>query len=53
LLKAKGQQPIPPPPPKVAINEKSLGPGAGFNRPGGPGASRVNVNLPADFRLLR
>jgi hypothetical protein len=52
LLKAKGQQPIPPPPPKVAINEKSLGPGAGFNRPGGPGASRVNVNLPADFRLL-
>jgi len=42
-LKTKGQQPIPPPPAKVGVNEKAL-------NSGGPG---VNANVPADFRLLR
>jgi hypothetical protein len=42
-LKSKGQQPVPPPPAKVGVNKKALS-------SGGPG---VNVNLPADFRLLR
>jgi photosystem II stability/assembly factor-like uncharacterized protein len=41
-LKAKGQQPIPPPP-KVAVDKNALG----------SGDSSAGVNLPADFRLLR
>jgi photosystem II stability/assembly factor-like uncharacterized protein len=51
-LKAKGQQSIPPPPPKVALNENGLGSGVGLNRSGDPGAPGVNVRLPAGFRLL-
>jgi photosystem II stability/assembly factor-like uncharacterized protein len=42
-LKAKGQQPIPLPSPKVAVTEQALS----------SGGSSINVNLPADFRLLR
>src|SRR5205814_598424 len=38
-LKSKGQQPIPPPPTKVGVNEKALS-------SGGPG---VNANVPAGF----
>jgi hypothetical protein len=41
-LKAKGQQPIPPPTTKVAVDGEGLG-------SGGPGVN----NLPPDFRLLR
>jgi hypothetical protein len=51
-LKAKGQQSIPPPPPKVALNENGLGSGVGLNRSGDPEAPGVNVRLPAGFRLL-
>jgi hypothetical protein len=40
-LKAKGQQPIEPPPAKITANEKTPG----------SGGSGVNVNLPAGFRL--
>ena len=42
LLKAKGQQPIPPPTTKVAVDGEALS-------SGGPGVN----NLPPDFRLLR
>jgi photosystem II stability/assembly factor-like uncharacterized protein len=52
-LKAKGQQSIPPPPPKIALNENGLGSGMGLNRSGDPEAPGVNVGLPAGFRLLR
>jgi len=41
-LKAKGQQPIPPPTTKVAVDGEALS-------PGGPGVN----NLPTDFHLLR
>jgi hypothetical protein len=41
-LKAKGQQPIPPPTTKVAVDGETLS-------SGGPGVN----NLPPDFRLLR
>ena len=51
-LKAKGQQSVPPPPPKVALNENGLGSGVGLNRSGDPEAPGVNVRLPAGFRLL-
>jgi len=51
-LKAKGQQSIPPPPPKVALNENGLGSGVGLNRSGDREAPDVNVRLPAGFRLL-
>jgi hypothetical protein len=52
-LKAKGRQSIPPPPPKVALNENGLGSGAGLNRSGDPKAPGVSLGLPAGFRLLR
>ena len=52
LLKAKDQQSISPPPPKVAFNENGLGSGVGLNRSGDPEAPGVNVGLPAGFRLL-
>ena len=51
-LKAKGQQPIPDPPPKIAVNDTSSTPGAAINRlidADAPGASI----LPAGFRLLQ
>jgi len=51
LLKTKGQQPIPAPPPKIAVNDTSSTPGAAINRvidADAPGASI----LPVDFRLL-
>jgi len=51
-LKAKGQQSIPPPPPKVALNENGLGSGVSLNRSGDPEAPGVYVRLPAGFRLL-
>jgi len=50
-LKVKGQQPIPVPPPKIAVNDTSSTPGAAINRlidADAPGASI----LPVDFRLL-
>jgi photosystem II stability/assembly factor-like uncharacterized protein len=51
-LKSKGQQPIPPPPAKVAVNDTALGSGGGSNRSGDPDAPGARVFLPADFRLL-
>ena len=51
-LKAKGQQPIPAPPPKIAVIDTSSPPGAAINRvidTDAPGATL----LPADFRVLR
>jgi len=43
-LKAKGQQPIPPPPTNVAANDAVRSPG---------GASAVSAPLPVDFRLCQ
>jgi hypothetical protein len=45
-LKSKGQQPISPPPAKVAVNDTALGSGGGSTRPG------ASTLLPANFRLL-
>src|SRR6266508_2142770 len=44
-LKAKGQQPIPPPPAKVAVNDVTRG---GWDR-----APATTALLPADFRLCQ
>ena len=51
-LKAKGAQPIPPPPAKVAINDAALSSGGGSNQPGDPDAPVASALLPANFRLL-
>jgi photosystem II stability/assembly factor-like uncharacterized protein len=51
-LKAKGQQPIPAPPNKVAVNDTAFGSGAGFNGAGHPDAIGATNLLPTDFRLL-
>jgi len=51
-LKARSQQPVAPPPAKVAYNEDRFGHGGNANRPGDrdePGSSGI---VPADFRLL-
>jgi photosystem II stability/assembly factor-like uncharacterized protein len=52
LLKAKGQQSIPPPPSKIALDENGLGSGVGLNRSRDPEGPGVNMGLPAGFRLL-
>jgi len=51
-LKAKGQQPIPPPPPKIAVNDTAFGSGAGFDGAGHLDAIGAANLLPANFRLL-
>ncbi len=51
-FKAKGQQPIAPPPNKVAVNDTALGSGAEFNGAGHLDAIRATNLLPTDFRLL-
>jgi hypothetical protein len=50
-LKAKGQQPIPPPAAKVAVNEAAHAAGQGSNRPADLDASVTSGLLPANFRL--
>jgi hypothetical protein len=51
-LKAKGQQPITPPPDKVAVNNTAFGSGAPFAGAGDSGATGTANLIPADFRLL-
>jgi photosystem II stability/assembly factor-like uncharacterized protein len=51
-LKAKGQQPITPPPAKVAVNDAAFSFSGDFNRSGNPDVIGVSPLLPADFRLL-
>jgi hypothetical protein len=51
-LKAKGAQPILPPPAKVAVNDTALSSGGGSNQSGDPGAPVASALLPASFRLL-
>jgi photosystem II stability/assembly factor-like uncharacterized protein len=51
-LKAKGQQPIPPPPAKVAINDSERRSGGPLNGSADPDMPGVAVSLPAEFRLL-
>jgi photosystem II stability/assembly factor-like uncharacterized protein len=51
-LKAKGAQPIPPPPAKVAVNDTGLSSGGGSNQSGDPDAPVASALLPANFRLL-
>jgi hypothetical protein len=50
-LKSKGQQPIPPPPAKVALNEAAHSSGGTFQRSIDPDASVTGAMLPANFRL--
>src|SRR6266487_3786790 len=50
-LKAKGQQPISPPPAKVAVNDTGLSSG-GSNRSGDPDAPGARTFVPADISLL-
>jgi hypothetical protein len=52
MLKAKAQQPIPPPPAKVAINDSERRSGGRLNGSADPDMPGVAVSLPADFRLL-
>ena len=51
-LKAKGAQPISPPPTKVAVNDTGLSSGGGSNQSGDPDAPVASALLPANFRLL-
>jgi photosystem II stability/assembly factor-like uncharacterized protein len=51
-LKGKGEQPIPAPPTKVAVNDATLGSGAGRTGAGDPDAIGATNLLPTDFRLL-
>jgi hypothetical protein len=51
-LKAKGQQPITPPPDKVAVNDTVFGSGAPFAGARDSGATGTANLIPADFRLL-
>ncbi|HEY8649354.1 MAG TPA: hypothetical protein VIL70_00410, partial [Chthoniobacterales bacterium] len=51
-LKAKGQQPIPPPPAKVAINDTERRSGRPLDGSANRDMPGVAVSLPADFRLL-
>ena len=51
-LKAKGQQPISPPPAKVAVNDTALSSGGGSNRSGDPDAPGARTFVPADVSLL-
>jgi photosystem II stability/assembly factor-like uncharacterized protein len=52
-LKAKGQQPIPPPPAKVAIKNVELRSGGPLNGSSDRDMPGVAVSLPTNFRLLR
>src|SRR5207249_11347521 len=51
-LKTKGQQPIPPPPAKVAVDDTALSSGGGSNRSGDPDAPGARTFVPADVSLL-
>ncbi len=51
-LKAKGQQPIPPPPAKVAINGSERRSGGPLNGSADPDLPGVAISLPTDFLLL-
>jgi len=51
-LKAKGQQPISPPPAKVAVFDTALSSGGGSNRSGDPDAPGARTFVPADISLL-
>jgi len=50
-LKTKGQQPISPPPAKVAGNETALGSGGGVGRAVGREAPGLDASVPDNFRL--
>ena len=51
-LKTKGQQPISPPPAKVAVNDTALGSGGGVGRAVGREAPGLDASLPDNFLLL-
>lgn len=51
-LKAKGQQPVLPPPASVATNARNLGTGGSLNGSIDQDRSGLAVALPANFRLL-
>src|SRR5206468_12963583 len=51
-LKTKGQQPIPPPPAKVAVDDTIGGSADGSARPGDRDTPVTDALPPADFRLL-
>ena len=51
-LKARSQQPVAPPPAKIASNEDRFGHGGVANRLGNPNEPGSNAIVPADFRLL-
>jgi hypothetical protein len=51
-LRAKGQQPIPVPPTKVALNYEALSSGGGVDRAVGREAPGLGASLPDNFRLL-